>query len=128
MDGSGKVGGDLLIDLFIRQLFRSTEQAIARVADDHVYPAVPLECVLNGYGDALRLDEIELNDIETIAVFLRKFRQRLRAADRCDDLVSPGEQLLRHLETKSRGSAGYEPSLWHVNSCFIHANVKHRHW
>lgn len=116
MDGSRKVGGDLPVDLFSRELFRSTEQAIARVADDYLYPLVPLECVSDGRGNALRLDQIELNDIQAFAVFLRKFRQRPRAANRCDHVVSLREQLLRHLETEPRGSAGDKPCLWHVNS------------
>lgn len=116
MDGADEVCGDLSVDLLIRELFRSTEQAVTGVADDHVYPAVPLECSFNGGVNAFRLDQVELNDIETIAVFLRKFRQRAHTADRGDHLVSLIKQLLCHLETEPRGGAGNEPCLWHRNS------------
>lgn len=91
MDGSGEVGGDLPINLRVRELFRSTEQAIACVADNHVYPTVTLECAFDGRCNALWFNQIELNDIQAFAVILLQLGQRFGAAGGCYHLVSPGE-------------------------------------
>ncbi len=123
MDGSGKVGGDLPINLRVRKLFRSTEQAIACVADNHVYPTVPLECAPDGRCNAFRFNQIEPDDIQAFAVVLRQLRQRIGPAGCRDHLVSLGEQLPCHIEAEPRGSASNEPSLGHVNSSSVHLRM-----
>lgn len=109
------------IDRFIGEFFRSAQQAIARIADDHIHPAMSLKGTLDDDGNALDVDQIKLDDIQSGRVILPEPCQGFRATGRRYYCVTFGEQLLRHLEAKSRRGAGNEPCLLHRNPPFEHA-------
>ncbi|CCD02590.1 protein of unknown function (plasmid) [Azospirillum baldaniorum] len=116
VDGAGEVGGDLPVDLRLREFLGRAEQAVAGVADDHVDPVVPLKGAADGRFNAGRVREIERNDLKATTMLPLQVGQRFRAARRGEHPVVPGEQLPRHVKAKARRRAGDEPCFRHADS------------
>jgi hypothetical protein len=109
-----QVDVELLLELPGSDLLDGAEQAVARVADDHVKRAECFPRLRDGRGHFLPVRDIQRQRKDRVTVHSNKVAEFVRGARSRGDLVTPAQRGLRELLAEASACAGYEPGPGHV--------------
>jgi hypothetical protein len=116
-DGSGQVGRNDVLDLFVRQFFGGSEEAIAGVADNGVDPAYVVEGAVDEVADGSGVGHLQHLGDERIRVTIGEVGDLRGVSDGADHPVSTFEQLTGQFPSEAAADAGNEPVRDVIGRC-----------
>jgi len=109
LDRPEQVGRDDVLDLLVGEFFRSSEEAVASVAHNHVDASKLSKRAFDDLSHRRRVGDIEHLDTERVGSARDEIGDLRRVANRSHDAVASYEELLGKMAAESAAHASDKP-------------------
>jgi hypothetical protein len=114
LNRASEVGCDLMSDLRVRQFLGRSDQAVSRVADNHIDLTQAPERLVDRRPNVIRVREFEPHHAEVFLMRLLEISERILTPHRRYDAIAAVQKSPRHDPSEARGRSSDEPSLVHA--------------